>query len=121
MISPDSGSANGLSITRVMELMKIKNKMIPSKILAVTFLFLFPADFLAIDFVPRAVDVDRVFLYVFDICSLGANEMIYYEFFYFICTDLAYRSLFGFYGTDFSASFSSILPILLLGDALNIL
>lgn len=74
---PDSGSANGLSMTRVMELMKIKNKMIPSKILAVTFLFLFPADFFVIGLDPfRPLEADNVFLCVFDICSFGANEII---------------------------------------------
>ena len=63
MIRPDSGSANGLSITRVIELMKIKNRIIPSNILAVTFLFLFPADFLIIDFELFKVDVDASFYF----------------------------------------------------------
>ena len=50
IINADYGSASGLSMTKVMELIKIKSKMMPSKILAVKFLFLLAADFLVSGF-----------------------------------------------------------------------
>lgn len=76
MIKPDCGSASGLSMTKVIELMKINSKMIPSNILAVKFLFLLAADFLVIGLDVLKVFCDRVFLCVFDSYSVGANEMI---------------------------------------------